>query len=101
MSRVVALFKTPKDEEHFDRQFDTVLLPLLNKLPGINRVDVTRVTGAPIGEARFHMVVLLNFASRSDIDVALASREGKAVVRAILGFAADLVTVFYGNEVVL
>jgi len=101
MSRVVTLFKTPKDVEHFDRQFDTVLLPLLKNLPGISRVDVTRVTGAPIGEAKYHLVLLLTFANQDAINAALASKEGKALVRGILGFAADLVTVFYGNETVI
>jgi uncharacterized protein (TIGR02118 family) len=100
MSRVVALFKTPGDVEQFDRQFDTVLVPLLRSLPGILQVDITRVTGAPIGEAKYHAVVLLTFKDQHAVNAAMASKEGKAVVRSILGFAADLVTVFYGDEVI-
>jgi uncharacterized protein (TIGR02118 family) len=98
MSRVVALFKTPPDAEQFDRNFESGLLPLLKNLPGILQVDVTRVTGAPIGEAKYHKVVLLTFSDQHAMNAALASKDGKAVVRSILGFAADLVTVFYGEE---
>jgi len=74
-----------------------VHLPLVRKYPGLRKLEVTRITGAPIGEAKFYMMAEMYFDSRDALDAALASQEGKAVARDILSFAAPLITVFIGE----
>jgi uncharacterized protein (TIGR02118 family) len=97
MVKLVALYKKPAEVEDFDKHFDEVHLPLIRKFPGLRRLEVTRITGAPIGETKFHAMAEMYFDTREAVDAALASQEGKAVARDLLSFAAPLVTVFIGE----
>jgi uncharacterized protein (TIGR02118 family) len=97
MIKLIALYRKPSDPGEFDRHYFDIHLPLIRKFPGIRNIEVTRVTGAPIGEAKFHLVAEMYFDSRDAMDRALASPEGKAVTRDIMSFAADIITVFHGE----
>jgi uncharacterized protein (TIGR02118 family) len=97
MVKLVALYKKPTEVEDFDKHFDEVHLPLIRKFPGLRRLEVTRITGAPIGETKFHAMAEMYFDTHEAVDAALASQEGKAVARDLLSFAAPLVTVFIGE----
>ena len=97
MTKLIALYKNPADPAAFDRHYFDVHIPLVRKFPGLRRLEVTRVTGAPIGEARFHLIAEMYFDGKDAMDAALASAEGKAVTRDIMSFAADVITVFHGE----
>jgi len=97
MVKLVALYRKPADTADFDKHYFDVHIPLVQKFPGLRKLEVTRVTGAPIGESKFHLVAEMYFDSRESMDAALASPEGKAVTRDILSFAADVITVFHGE----
>jgi hypothetical protein len=60
-------------------------------------MEVTRVTGAPLGGVKFSIMEEFSFADKDAMESALASAEGKAVTRDLMTFAADLMTVFYGE----
>ena len=97
MVKLVALYRKPADTADFDKHYFDVHIPLVQKFPGLRKLEVTRVTGAPIGESKFHLVAEMYFDTRESMDAALASPEGKAVTRDILSFAADVITVFHGE----
>lgn len=99
MITLYALFRKPEDVQAFDKHFDDSLVPLLKKVPGLQGLHVTRITGAALGESKYHIVAQLVFDDRRAMDAALASKEGKAVVRDIMSFAADRITVFFGEQV--
>jgi uncharacterized protein (TIGR02118 family) len=97
MLKLIALFRKPPEPDDFDKHYFGVHIPLVRKYPGLRNVEVTRVTGAPIGEAKFHLMAEMYFDSKDAMDAALASPEGKAVTRDIMSFAADVITVFHGE----
>ena len=97
MAKLIALYRKPADPEEFDKHFFGVHVPLVRNFPGLRNLHVTRITGAPIGEAKFHLMLEMEFDSRDAVDLALASPAGKAVTRDILSFAADVITVFHGE----
>jgi uncharacterized protein (TIGR02118 family) len=99
MINLYALFRKPDDPESFDTRFNTTLVPLLHKVPGLRGLQLTRINGAAMGESPYHIVAQLSFDNRRAMDEALASKEGKSVVRDIMSFAADLVTVFFGEQI--
>jgi uncharacterized protein (TIGR02118 family) len=98
MVTLYALFRNPEDPEAFDSHFNDAFVPLLKQVPGLRGLQVTRITGAALGESKYHMVAQLTFDNRRAMDEALASKEGKSVVRDIMSFAADLITVFFGEQ---
>ena len=97
MIKLVALYARPADPEEFDRHYFTIHLPLVRAYPGLRRLEVTRVTGAPIGEAAVRMMAEMYFDDRQAMESALASAAGKAVTRDLMSFAASIVTVFFGE----
>ena len=97
MVKLIALYTTPSEPDDFDRHFNAVHLPLLRAYPELRRLELTRIDGAPLGQAHYRLMVELYFDDRASMDRALASPEGRAVTRDLMSFAAPLVTVFSGT----
>jgi uncharacterized protein (TIGR02118 family) len=96
MVKLVALFKKPADPETFESRLTGKYLPLVRNLPGLRSLTVTRLTASPLDEDRFALMAELLFESRETLDAAMASREGKAANRELLGFAGGRVTILTG-----
>ena len=97
MTKLVALYRRPDDAQVFDGHYDNVHTPLVRKYPGLRKLEITRFTGAPLGESKFHLMAEMYFDSKAAMDAALASPEGKAVARDLMSFAAKDVIVFFGE----
>lgn len=97
MVKLIALYKRPSDIEKFDNHFDSVHVPLVRKVPGLRRLEITRITGAPIGESKYHAMLELYFDDRDAMDRSVATAEGKAVLRDVMTFASSLLTAFHGE----
>jgi uncharacterized protein (TIGR02118 family) len=97
MTKLIALYRKPPDTAEFEKHFDSIHVPLLKKYPGLRKLEITHITGAPIGEAKYVLMAEMYFDNRHAMDSALASPEGKVVIKDILSFAADVITVFHGE----
>lgn len=98
MTKLIALYRKPADIAEFDKHYFEIHTPLVKQYPGLKRLEITRITGAPIGETKFHLMCEMYWESKEAMDAAMASKEGKAVARDLMSFAADVVTVFIGEE---
>jgi uncharacterized protein (TIGR02118 family) len=99
MVKLVALYRTPAESSDFDQHLTSTHIPLLSEYPGLRRIEITRITLAPIGEAPFSLMVEMYFDDRETMDRALSSQQGKAVARDLISFPANQVTVFQGEVV--
>jgi uncharacterized protein (TIGR02118 family) len=99
MTKLIALYRKPADPEEFDKHYFEVHTPLVRRYPGLRKLEILRVTGAPIGETKYHILCEMSFDSKDAMDAALASPEGKAVARDLMSFAADVATVFVGETI--
>ena len=97
MIKLIALYRKPADPAAFDEHYRNTHTPLVKKYPGLRKLEITRITGAPIGDTKFHLMAEMYFDSKSAMDTALVSPEGKAVARDLMSFAADIVIVFHGE----
>jgi uncharacterized protein (TIGR02118 family) len=97
MVKLVALFKTPKAPEEFETFFRDTVAPALRSLPGVQRLETTRITGAPFGESKYHLMAELFFLDRNGMEGALSSTEGKALARSLLRLAPDVAALFHGE----
>ena len=97
MTKLIALYRKPEDTAEFDKHYDNVHTPLVKKYPGLQKLEITRITGAPIGETKYYLMAEMYFDNKDAMDAALASPEGKAVTRDLMSFAADLITAFHGE----
>lgn len=97
MVKLIALYRKPADVQEFDKHYDQIHTPLVLKMPGLRKLEVTRITGAPIGESTYHLMAEMYFDSVDAMNAANASPEGKATAKDLMSFAADVVALFYGE----
>lgn len=91
MVKLIAFYKKPEDVAAFDKAYFETHVPLALKMPGLVKCEVAKVTGAPGGEAPYHMVAELYFDDMAALNAAMASPEGKAAAKNLMGFAAKVV----------
>ncbi|HEV8538873.1 MAG TPA: EthD family reductase [Bacteroidota bacterium] len=97
MVKLVALYRKPPDVPGFDKHYFDIHLPLIRKTPGLRRLEVTRITGAPLGDAKYHVMAEMYYDSIDAMNAANASAEGRAAGKDLMGFAADVVILFFGD----
>jgi uncharacterized protein (TIGR02118 family) len=97
MIKLIALYRTPNDPVAFDSHYENVHAPLVEKIPGLRKLEVARITGAPIGEAQHYLIAEMYFDDQDSMQRSLASPEGKATARDLVGFAGSIVTMFYAE----
>jgi len=88
MARLIAIYRRPKDPAAFDAYYFGTHVPLAKTVPGLLRYEVNEgAAAAPMTPGGVHLVAILHFASKADLDKALASPEGKATARDLSNFA--------------
>lgn len=97
MVKLIALYRKPADVQEFDKHYKEIHTQLVLKMPGLRKLEITRITGAPMGDSKYHLMAEMYFDSMDALDAANASPEGKAAARDLMSFAADVVTLFFGE----
>ena len=97
MVKLIALYKPPEDKAAFDQHYADIHTPLVMKMPGLRKLEVAQITGAPIGEPKHYLIAEMFFDNQEAMTSALASSEGKATARDLMSFASTLVTMMYAE----
>ena len=98
MVKLIALYRKPSDPVAFDDAYLKTHIPLLNKIPKLRRVQLSRVTGAPRGEPEYYLIAELYFDNKATMDKAMASPENSEAGKNLMSFAKGLVTFAYAEE---
>lgn len=96
-AKLIALYKPPADAQAFDAKYFDEHIPLAQKLPGLQLIEISRVTGAPGGTAPYYLMAELYFDNINDCKAAMSSPEGIAARENIMSFAGDLVTMMFAE----
>ena len=100
MIKLIALYKQPKDKVAFDEHYFNVHGPITEKIPGLQRMEVTKIVGTPMGkESEFYILCEMYYENHEALQNGMRSAEGKASGKDLMGFAGDLVTLMIGEEV--
>ena len=100
MVKLIALYKQPKDKEAFDEHYFNVHGPITEKIPGLQRMEVTKILGTPMGkESDYYILCEMYYENHEALQNGMRSAEGKASGKDLMGFAGDLVTLMIGEEV--
>lgn len=97
MVKLIALYKQPEDKAAFDEHYQNVHTHLAKKMPGLKRLEVTKIYGAPLGESPYYLLAELYFESKEALNQSMQSAEGKAAAKDLMGFAGKLVTMMLGD----
>ena len=102
MITLTALFKKPEDTAAFDEHYDNVHAPLMKKVPGLRKMEVTRFSrmltpaNALISEQPY-MQCTMYFDNKDSFKAAMATEENKAAGTDLMNFAGPLVSMYIGS----
>ncbi|MGN1402141.1 MAG: EthD family reductase [Bacillus sp. (in: firmicutes)] len=100
MHKLIALYKHPENKETFDDHYFNVHGPLTEKIPGLQKMVVTKMAGSPMGgEAAYYLMCEMYYEDLDALKNGMRSAEGKASGKDLMGFAGELVTLMIGEEV--
>jgi uncharacterized protein (TIGR02118 family) len=95
MAHVVVMYRTPKDAAVFDKHYFETHVPLVNKMPGLRKYEVSQgPVATPVGPSPFYLVATLYFDNVAAVKAGFASPEGKAAAADVQKFAtggADMI----------
>lgn len=98
MIKLIALYKKPADVEAFEQHYKDVHVPLVKKVPGLVRVEVTRIqSDAMGGEAPYYLMAEMYFENEESFRQAMKSPENKAAAKDVMSFAGDIVQMVIGR----
>ena len=98
MVQTVVLYKKPEDTEAFDKYYFGTHIPLVQKLPGVLRAEISKFTGSPAGEAPYYLMATMYFETMAEMMAAFGTPEGRAVSKDVRNFAkAEDVTMIFGE----
>ena len=91
------MYKTPADAEAFEKHYFETHMPLVEKMPGLLKSEVSKLTGMPGAENKYHMMAEMYFEDMDKLNESMASPEGRAAGKDLLGFAKDYVIMMFGE----
>lgn len=97
MVKLVAMYKTPADIEMFDKHYNEIHMPLVAKIPGLIKSEVSKLKALPGTESGFYMMTEMYYEDMDSFNAAMASAEGKASGRDIVNFAKNNVEFYLGK----
>jgi uncharacterized protein (TIGR02118 family) len=98
MNKLMVIFHTPPDVVEFEKNWSERFVSKAEKMPGLKRVSVTRVYGGPAGEVNYHLIHEFFFEDAKAVREAMVSPEGQEAGQEVLSFAADYVTLCFGEH---
>jgi uncharacterized protein (TIGR02118 family) len=94
MHKLIVTYKKPADVDAFMDHYTNVHIPLVEKIPGLARTEINRVTGSPMGgEPDLFMIVEMSFPDAETFKTAMRSPENMATGKDAMGFAKGLFSV--------
>lgn len=97
MKKLVVLYKLPADSDAFMRHYCKEHLPLVAKIPGLVKTEVTRINKTLMGEKGNFLLAELYFADEATFKVAMSSPENAATGADLAKFANGLATIMIGE----
>lgn len=97
MVKLVAVFKKPVDIESFEQHYESVHIPLIRKMPGMQRIELSRVTGTPMTVPAFYRMAEMYFEDQASMNKAIMSPDGMAAAKDLMGFAKEIVQMFFAE----
>lgn len=98
MVKVVVIYGHPTDPVAFEKYYSETHLPIAAQIPGVAKVELTKVLGTPDGsQASDYRIAEVYFNSMEELQAGMGSAEGQATVNDLPNFATGGVNVMIGE----
>lgn len=75
--KLTVVYGKPDDIDGFEKHYGDVHMPIVERLPGLQRTEISRVSGGPMGSpSPYHWIAELYFADEAALNEALGSPAG-------------------------
>src|SRR5215813_10471324 len=95
--KLVAIYKQPTDTAAFEDKYFNTHLPLVRKVPGLKKIDITRFTRTIAGDG-FYLMAEMHFDDEAALKAGMKSAEMAAAGENLNSFAPGLAVMMYGKE---
>ena len=76
--KLTVVYGTPDDGDVFDKHYQEVHVPIVERWPGVERIEVAKVIGGPGGSpSPYHLITEIYFADNDALNAALGSEAGR------------------------
>jgi uncharacterized protein (TIGR02118 family) len=99
MFKFTILYYRVDDEAKLESFFSSTNVPLAERLPGLVKIEVSRITGKPGGASRFHLAYSLYFATQQSFHLAIVSEAGLELIEALMPWYDNGLIVWYYADV--
>jgi len=99
MIKLTVLYNPPTDPAAFDAYYFGTHIPLANTLPGLVRLEATKLGNLDGSPAQYYLGADLYFESTASLMAALGSPEGAAVAADVGNYAQAGVSMMVGEIV--
>ena len=97
MIKLVAFYKTPEDKESFDKHYYEFHMPLVAKIPGLIKSEVSKLKALPGTVSQYYMITEMYYDDMDSFNAAMGSPEGKASAKDLMNFAKNNVEFYIGK----
>lgn len=98
MKKVIALYKTPEDQEAFMRYYREKHVPLTGTIPGLANIAITRITNTLVGDKGNYLLAELHFEDEVALAAAMKTPEFAATGQDLGNFAKGIATIMIGED---
>ena len=97
--KLLAMYARPEDEESFWAHYHDIHLPLIKKVPGLQKAVLNRVDANLMGGASpYFLIAELHFENQAAFDAGMASPENRSAGKDLMTFAKGIVTLLAVTE---
>ena len=76
--KLTMVYGTPDDVDGWEKHYFEVHMPIVDRYPGVERMEIARVSGGPGGSASpYHMITEIYFADDDALNAAMRSEAGR------------------------
>ena len=98
MVKLTVLYGHPKDPAAFEKYYAQTHMPIAQKVQGVRRIELAKVTGAPDGSrGAFYRIAELYFDDAKHLQSVMATDAMKKTVADLANFATGGVTVLISD----
>jgi uncharacterized protein (TIGR02118 family) len=98
MVKATALYGHPEDPDAFDEYYASIHVPLVEKIPNLQRFEAAKIVATPDGsELPYYLMADLYFEDLAQLQDGFATDEGQATVADLQNFATGGVTLFFSE----
>lgn len=98
MHKLILIFHQPPDLESFEDRWSNDFVPVVEKMPGIRRVAVSRVMGGLSAHSDILLIHEIFFDDRRALEAGMSSEMGRQAGEALVKLAGERVEVLFGQH---